>query len=72
MAKIQHQIIDQCIDVYLSITGWTCVHRILKNWEGDGEYWDNWNTGIGKYKTRELALVEARAWGQAEEIRVNE
>lgn len=66
------KILDSYITVYLSITGWTCVHRAKADWDGDGIYEDNLNTGIGKYKTREEALVEARSWAESEGIRLVE
>lgn len=62
------QIIERHLDVYLSITGWTVVHRAKANWDGDGEYWDNMNTGIGKYKTRAEAIVEAKSWSESDGI----
>lgn len=66
------KILDEYITVYLSITGWTAVHRVLVD-EGDrNPYWDNQQTGLGKYATREEAFVEARCWGEVEEIRVVE
>lgn len=65
------KVIDEHITVYLSITGWTAVHRVLiQDTETGDEYWDNQQTGIGKYKTREKAMVEARSWGKSDEIKV--
>lgn len=66
------KILDEHITVYLSITGWTAVHRVLVQEDDNEPYWDNQQTGIGKYKTREEALVEAKMWGKAEEIKVLE
>jgi len=64
------KVLDEYITAYLSITGWTAVHRVLIQEDNDIPYWDNQQTGIGKYKTKEEAMVEARLWGISEEIRV--
>lgn len=72
---MSEKILDQYITVYLSITGWTAVHRVFVHEDSDrpGEgYWDNQQTGIGKYVTREEALVEARNWAKSDEIRLVE
>lgn len=69
---MKEQILDQYITVYLSITGWTAVHRVLVKEDDEEPYWDNQQTGIGKYKTRKKALIEARDWAKCEEIRLME
>lgn len=67
------KILDEYITTYLSITGWTAVHRVLVLEEGEKDseqaYWDNQQTGIGKYRTRKEAEVEAKSWAECEEIR---
>ena len=66
------KILDSYLTVYLSITGWTAVHRVLVKENDDEPYWDNQQTGIGKYKTREEAMIEARDWSESDGIRLEE
>lgn len=54
---------------YITITqggaGWFAVHMW---WHPDG-FWEPYQTGIGRYHTREEAIVEAAMWAAAEEMR---
>lgn len=36
-------------------------------YKDEGQY-EPWNTGIGRYKTKAEAEVEARQWAEAEEL----
>jgi len=43
---------------------------VLMWWNPDhGGFWEPWNTGFGRYATKEEARVEAREWAEAEEVR---
>lgn len=42
---------------------------ILLFWETKGHYWDVWQTGIGRYATKEEAEVEAKQWAETEGLR---
>ena len=66
------KILQEHLDVYQSITGWTVVHRVLADWDGDGAYWDNQQTGLGKYKTRTEAVREAQSWSASDGIPLRE
>lgn len=60
----------QEITVQLLGSGWAAVHTVLVFETGSDKppYWDIQNTGVGRYKTREEALTEARMWSQSDEI----
>lgn len=32
-------------------------------------FWEPWQTGIGRYKKQEQAIIEAKQWAEAEELR---
>lgn len=69
------KIIDGYITVSLLGSGYAAVHRVLvKEMNPDGTwdepYWDVEQTGIGRYSTRDEAVVEARDWAKSEEIKL--
>lgn len=37
-----------------------------------GGFWEPWQTGIGRYATREEAVEEGKAWAEAEDIEFRE
>lgn len=53
-----------------SIGGWMAVQLMFTE-EDWGSYWEPWATGFGRYATKEEAIVEARQWAEAEEIRLS-
>jgi hypothetical protein len=56
------------ISVYCSISGWKAV-EYAEFWEpGKGWFMDPVLTGIGTYKTREEAEIEARDWAASEGV----
>jgi len=63
------KILDEYITVSLLGSGYAAVHMVLVHNEDD-EYWDVQQTGIGRYKYREDAEIEARIWARNEEIRL--
>ena len=62
------KILDEFIGVHLLGSGFASVHRVLVKEDNDEPYWDYQQTGIGRYKTREKAEIEARSWARSEEI----
>jgi hypothetical protein len=40
-------------------------------WNPDG-FWEPWQTGIGRYSTKEEAIAEARYWAETEGIEFRE
>lgn len=55
-----------CVQVTSGMSGFFAV---MLWWNPDmGGFPEPWNTGHGRYKTSAEAAVEARAWGEAEEI----
>lgn len=50
-------------------SGWSAVHWWINNEEPDmGPFPEPWQTGIGRYKTREEACIEVKQWAEAEEM----
>lgn len=58
---------NEYIGVHLLGSGYAAVHMVLVS-DGEGEYWDYQQTGIGRYKTRDEAEIEARNWSISDEI----
>ena len=53
---------------FISVTqGMSGYFAVLMSWSRDGFY-EPWNTGFGRYSTREDAIREAREWAEAEEL----
>ena len=50
------------VTVGQGMSGWFAA---LMVWNKEGFY-EPWNTGFGRYKTREEAVAEARDWAEAE------
>ena len=64
---------DSYVTVYESITGWTAVQLWWNDEDKDlGGFWEPWNTGVGKYETKERAMIEAKEWAEAEEMECRE
>lgn len=54
---------------FISVTqGLSGYFAVLMMWttQDDGCGYEPWNTGIGRYATREEAVREAREWAEAE------
>jgi hypothetical protein len=50
-------------------SGWAAVLMWLNNEDYPGEtFFEPWETGIGRYATREEALLEAREWAYDETL----
>lgn len=46
---------------------------VLMHWNTEEEdiaegFWEPWQTGFGRYETKEEAEIEAQGWAEAEEI----
>ena len=57
------------ITAYLSISGWTAVQMHWNTEPELGGFWEPWQTGFGKYDTREQAEIEGRQWAEDEGCR---
>lgn len=55
------------IDVSLLGSGWAAILMCDVHNEKLGKYSDVYQTGIGRYATREEALTEARQWSETDE-----
>lgn len=50
--------------------GWFAIHVW---WNPDmGGFWEPWQTGIGRYATRQEAEAEGRTWAEAEDMQFRE
>lgn len=68
VSQPEETILEQHIAVERLGSGWAAVHRVLVK-EGDHEpYWDVEQTGSGRFRFKESAEAEARAWANAEQI----
>lgn len=59
------------ITVTHGMSGYFAVHMWWNN-TGEGGlpgFWEPYNTGIGRYRTKEEAAVEAKEWAEAEGTR---
>lgn len=57
------------ITVQLLGSGFAAVMLVdVDDQDGLGKYTDVQDTGIGRYKTREEAVREAKSWAEAEEL----
>ena len=51
---------------FISVSGGLSGHfAVLMTWNKEGFY-EPWNTGFGRYATREEAALEAQQWAEAE------
>lgn len=55
---------------YITVSLIGSGHAALHMTHVDG-YWDIQQTGIGRYKTYEEAVAEARDWSRSDEIRLS-
>lgn len=46
------------------MSGFFAVHMWLNEEEDFGPFWEPYETGMGRYATREEAEVEARQWAE--------
>ena len=59
------------ITVTRDMSGWFAME--VHYWEdGKGGFYEPYQTGIGKYRTREEAVEEGKAWAEAEGIEFRE
>lgn len=65
------EILDELITVRLLGSGFAALHMVLVKENDDIPYWDIQQTGIGRYETRDKAVIEARNWSKSEEIRLD-
>lgn len=64
------KILDRYITATLLGSGYAAVYMVLIKENDVGEsYWDVQQTGIGRYKTRKEAEVEAQMWAKTEGIK---
>jgi hypothetical protein len=54
------------ITVTEGMSGFFAVHMWLNQEEDCGDFWEPYDSGIGRYATREEAEVEARQWAEME------
>ena len=59
---------DHQIEVALLGSGYAAIHTVLVHEPGMEPYRDVQQTGVGRYKTRDEAVTEARMWSQSDEI----
>ena len=51
------------ITVTQGMSGWFAVEMWYNNEDyADYGFWEPWQTGVGRYATREQAIVEAKDW----------
>ena len=60
--------IKNFITVTEGMSGFFAVHMWLNEEEDFGPFWEPYDTGIGRYATREEAEVEARRWAEETEM----
>jgi hypothetical protein len=64
---VPDKISNHRIDVDQLGSGWAAVHLVDVT-DNHGTYTDIQNTGIGRYRTREEAVKEAKSWSRSDEI----
>jgi hypothetical protein len=52
------------ITITEGMSGFFAVHMWLNEEEDFGPFWEPYDTGFGRYATREEAEVEAKSWSQ--------
>ena len=59
-------------ETHISVTGPAIsgYFAVMYWWndEDDGGFWEPLQTGLGRYATKEEAIVEAKYWAEAEEL----
>lgn len=63
------KIIDAHITTSLLGSGYAAVHMVLVDDSKLGKYWDVQQTGLGRYKTEQEAIIEAKLWSESDEIK---
>lgn len=48
------------------VSGFFAVHMWLNEEEDFGPFWEPYDTGFGRYETREEAIAEAQNWARME------
>jgi hypothetical protein len=54
-------------ETHISVTGpaLSGYFAVMYWWNPSG-FWEPWETGIGRYPTKEEAIVEGKAWAESE------
>ena len=47
-------------------SGWAAI---MYQWQTDGHFWDVFQTGIGRFATKEEAVIEAKIWSESNGVR---
>lgn len=73
MAYAFHKEIPEGCEAFISITsgmsGFFAVHVWLNTEEKDlGPFWEPYDTGFGRYATKEKAIEEAMIWARGEDL----
>lgn len=55
---------------FISVTQGMSGHFAVLMWWNPEGFYEPWDTGFGRYSTREEAIREARSWAEAEELEV--
>lgn len=58
---------DKSPYIHVSLLG-SGYAAVMMEWQPEG-FWDVFQTGIGRYKTREEAVIEAKIWSETDEVR---
>lgn len=53
------------ITVAEGMSGFFAVHMWLNEEEDFGPFWEPYDTGFGRYDTREEAIADAKEWAEA-------
>lgn len=56
------------ITVTEGMSGFFAVHMWLNEEEDFGSFWEPYETGMGRYGTREEAVAEAEDWAEAADM----
>jgi len=56
------------ITVTSGMSGYFAVHM---TWDEEGEFWEPWTTGVGRYRTKDAADNEACNWALEDNIRLS-
>ena len=65
---MSERILSQWIDTMLLGSGWAAVHMVEIQDDRLGIYSDVQQSGIGRYATRDEAILEARHWSETDAI----
>ena len=66
---------EQDTATHISVTGpaMSGYFAVMVWWNPEnGGFWEPWQTGIGRYPFKDLAIREAKAWAEAEGMEYRE